>query len=253
MKWNYDFSGRVAVITGSSRGIGLEIAKAFNELGAKVVISSRKMENQQKAMEEFSNRENVLPVPAHAGKVEDLKNLIERTYEHFGRLDILVNNAATNPYFGPMVHADEKAWDKIIEVDLKGYFFASQFAIRKWMEKNEKGVIVNIASVAGIRAAPGLGIYGIAKAGVIMMTKIFAKETGPLGIRVNAIAPGLVKTKFSTALWSSEEILNQWLQNQAIQRIALPEDIVGAVLFLSSPQAEMITGETIVIDGGGLA
>ena len=253
MDLKLDFSEKVVIVTGSSRGIGLAIAKAFNQLGANVVISSRKMENLQKAMEEFPDKERVFPVPAHAGKVSDIQNLINTVYEKLGKLDILVNNAATNPYFGPMVYADEAAWNKIMEVDLKGYFFASKFAIEKWMQNNRKGVIINVASVAGIKSSPGLGIYGIAKAGVIMMTKNFARETGPLGIRVNAVAPGLVKTRFSSALWGSEEILNQWLQQQALQKLAVPEDIVGAVLFLASPLAEMITGEVLIVDGGSLA
>ncbi len=253
MEWKLDFTDKVVIVTGSSRGIGLEIAKAFNELGAKVVISSRKMENLEKAREEFKSPDRVFPIPAHAGKVEELKKLIDSTYEQLGQLDILVNNAATNPYFGPMVYADEKSWDKIMEVDLKGYFFTSKFAIERWMNEKRTGAIVNITSVAGFKAAPGLGVYGIAKAGVIMMTKVFAREAGPLGIRVNAVAPGLVKTRFSSALWSSEEILNQWLGQQSVQKLAMPEDIVGSVLFLASPLAEMITGEVILVDGGSLA
>jgi len=253
MNYQYDFSGKVIVITGSSRGIGLEVAKAFYELGGKIVITSRKEEAFKELKTVFPESDRVLFLPLHTGKLESINSFVKIVLEKWGNVDVLVNNAATNPYFGPMIYANEKAWDKIMDVNLKGYFFMSQTLSQHWMQNNLPGNVINITSIAGLKSTPGLGVYGISKAGVIQITKNFAKELGSVGIRFNAIAPGLVKTKFSQALWSSEEMKQEWLKNQAIQDVAGPEDIVGVILFLASDNSKYITGETIVIDGGGLA
>jgi NAD(P)-dependent dehydrogenase (short-subunit alcohol dehydrogenase family) len=247
---NFSLKEKVSIITGASRGIGKAIALGFVESGAKVVISSRKMENLEKVREEIESKGGeCFVVPAHSGKEEDLKNLVEKTLEKYGKIDILVNNAATNPIFGPIMDAELSAWDKIMEVNLRGYFILSKLCAKIMMEQ-KKGCIINIASFAGIKPTPFLGVYSISKAGVISLTKVMAQELAPYNIRVNAIAPGLVETKFSYALWGNEEILKMALQNIPLGRIAKPEEIAGAAIFLASDSASYITGEVLVISGG---
>lgn len=246
----FSLRDKVSIITGASRGIGRAIAVGFAEYGAKVVIASRKIENLQKVKEEIENKgAECLAIPAHAGKEEDLKNLVNKTIEKFGRIDILVNNAATNPVFGPIMDVEISAWDKIMEVNLRGYFLLSQLSAKIMMKQN-KGCIINITSFAGIKPTPLLGVYSVSKAGVISLTKVLAQELAPYNIRVNAIAPGLVETKFSYALWGNEEILKIALQNIPMGRIAKSEEITGAAIFLASDVASYITGEVLVISGG---
>ena len=243
---------RVAIITGASRGIGSAIADALVDRGARVVLSSRK----QVDLDAEAQRINALhpgaaiAVAAHAGKPEDLERLVDTTLDRLGRLDILVNNAATNPYFGHTVDAGLGAWDKTFEVNVRGVFALTQLAVHKYLGEHG-GVIVNVASVGGLRVAFGLGIYNITKAAVIHMTKQLALELGPRGIRVNAVAPGLVKTRFAEALWGNEEILKRVLESTALGRIGSPEEIGKVVAFLASDEASYMTGEVIVIDGGG--
>jgi NAD(P)-dependent dehydrogenase (short-subunit alcohol dehydrogenase family) len=183
------------------------------------------------------------------GRIDEAAALPGKVKERFGRLDILINNAATNPVFGPVMHADPAAWDKIMDVNLKGPFFLAKAAM-EIMREQGGGKIVNVASVGGIKSMPGLGVYCISKAGVIMMTKVCAAEWGAFGINVNAVAPTVFKTKLSQALWSSEEILGKVLDTQPIRRLAESRDIVGAILFLASDASSFITGQTIVLDGG---
>lgn len=247
-----DLSGRVAIVTGASRGIGSAIADALVERGAKVVLSSRKQADLDAEAERINadHADSAMAFAAHAGKPEELGRLVDATLERHGRLDILVNNAATNPYFGHTVDADLGAWDKTFEVNVRGVFALTQLAVQRYMGEHG-GAIVNVASVGGIRVAFGLGIYNITKAAVIHMTKQLALELGPRGIRVNAVAPGLVKTRFAEALWGNDEILNRVLQSTALGRIGAPPEIAKVVAFLASDDASFMTGEVVVIDGGG--
>jgi NAD(P)-dependent dehydrogenase (short-subunit alcohol dehydrogenase family) len=247
-----NLKGKCAIVTGGSRGIGKAIAEGLAEAGAKVLISSRKEDGIKKAAEELKSKGyEVYSFPAHAGKIEDIKRLVNHAVELFGRIDILVNNAGTNPHFGPVLTADEGVWDKIFEVNLKGPFFLCK-EVAPIMEKNGGGSIINVASAGGIRPGFGLGVYCISKAGLIMMTRVLASEWGYMNIRVNAVAPGVIKTKMSEILVSTEEIVQEIEKNTALHRIGEPVDVVGAVVFLASDAASYITGQTIVIDGGGV-
>ena len=249
---DFQIQGKVAIVTGASRGIGRAIAHGLSEAGAKVVLSSRKLEDLQKVAEEIRRKGgDAFPIAAHNGRIADLENLVKKTVEHYGTIDILVNNAATNPVFGPIIQVEESAWDKIMEVNVKGAFFLSRSAAQVMGEKGG-GVIVNIASSAGLRPMPFLGAYSVSKAGVVMLTKVLAVEWAGLKIRVNAVAPGIIETRFSEALWKNETILEEVQKRQPIPRVGQPEEIVGAVLFLASPASSYMTGEVMVIDGGGL-
>jgi NAD(P)-dependent dehydrogenase (short-subunit alcohol dehydrogenase family) len=247
-----DLRDRVAIVTGASRGIGSAIADALADRGAKVVVSSRK----QADLDAEAKRINAahpgaaFAFAAHAGRPEDLERLVDATLEHFGRLDILVNNAATNPHFGHTLDADLALWDKTFEVNVRGVYALTQLAVAKYMGEHG-GAIVNVASVGGIRVAFGLGIYNVTKAAVIHLTKQLALELGPSGIRVNAVAPGLVRTRFAEALWGNQEILDRVLQSTALGRIGEPPEIGRVVAFLASDDASFMTGEVVVIDGGG--
>ncbi|MEW5945340.1 MAG: glucose 1-dehydrogenase [bacterium] len=241
---------RVAVITGSTRGIGRAIAGIFSRSGAKVVISGRKADAVEAVVGELrASGAECIGVPAHVGKKEDLEKLAAETLKAFGRIDILVNNAATNPVFCPILSVDEGAWDKIIDANLKGCFLLCR-TVGKTMISQKRGVIVNVASTAGFSPAPGLGVYAVSKAGLIMLTKVLAAELAPFNIRANAVAPGLVKTKFSSALWQNEDILKRVLTHTPMGRTGEPEEIAQAVLFLASDASSFITGHTVVIDGG---
>jgi NAD(P)-dependent dehydrogenase (short-subunit alcohol dehydrogenase family) len=247
----FDLSGRVALVTGASRGIGSAIATALVEQGAHVVLSSRKQADLDEAAAGINAEfpERATAIAAHAGHQEDLERLVKSVMERFSRIDILVNNAATNPSFGPLLGADLSAWDKTFEVNLRGVFILTKLVYEASMEAHG-GAIVNIASVGGLRPSLGLGVYNVTKAGVIMLTRQLARELGGK-VRVNAIAPGLVKTRFAEALWSNEAILERVLTSNPMGRIGLPDEIAGAVAFLASDAASYINGEVIVIDGGG--
>jgi len=247
----FDLSGRIALVTGASRGIGSAIAEALAEHGAKVVLSSRKQEGLDaeaaRINERFPNAAE--GIAAHAGRQEDLERLVTTVMERHGRIDILVNNAATNPYFGSMMDMEMPAWDKTFEVNLRGVFFLTKLVYSASMERNG-GAIVNIASIGGLRPGYGLGAYNVTKAGVIMLTRQLAREIGTK-VRVNAIAPGLIKTRFAEALWGNEELLKRVVESNPMRRIGSPEEIAGAVVFLASDAASYVNGEVIVIDGGG--
>ena len=248
----FDLTDRVAIVTGGSRGIGEAIALALSEFGAKVVLSSRKIEGLNAVKEKIEAQGGTAHcIPAHMGDLESLQAVVDGTLEAFGTIDILVNNAATNPIFGPVTEAEEAAWDKIMDVNLKGIFYLTK-AVGKIMIEKKKGAIVNISTEAAVRPAPFLGIYSISKAGVDMATKVFAQEWGSLGIRVNGIAPGLVQTKFSQALWANEEIRRQALSRVPLGRIAQPTEIAGLAVFLASDAASFITGQTVLVDGGSM-
>jgi len=247
----FDLSGRVALVTGASRGIGSAIATALVEQGAHVVLSSRKQADldEEAARINAQYPERATAIAAHAGRPEDLDRLVKSVMERFSHIDILVNNAATNPSFGPVLGAELSAWDKTFEVNLRGVFVLTKLVYEAWMQEHG-GVVVNIASVGGLRPGLGLGIYNVTKAGVIMLTRQLARELGGK-VRVNAIAPGLVKTRFAEALWGNEDILERVIASNPMGRIGLPDEIAGAVVFLASNAASYVNGEVIVIDGGG--
>jgi len=247
----FSLDGRVALVTGASRGIGSAIALALVEQGAHVVLSSRKQADLDVEAERINARfpERAVAIAAHAGKPEDLQRLVDAAMARFARIDILVNNAGTNPYFGAVLSAELSAWDKTFEVNLRGVFILTKLVYEASMEK-KGGAIVNVASVGGLRPGLGLGVYNVTKAGVIMLTRQLARELGGT-VRVNAVAPGLVKTRFAEALWGNEAILERVLSSNPMGRIGRPDEIAGAVAFLASDAASYINGEVLVIDGGG--
>ncbi len=249
----FSLHGKTALVTGASRGIGEVIAKTLAAHGAKVILTSRKLEGLRRVEGEIVQAGGKAEsIACHAGDMEQIKALFLEITGRYPRLDILVNNAGTNPFFGDVLSADEKAWDKTCDVNLKGYFFISQHAA-KWMQKSGGGSIVNVASVNGIRPAPFQGIYSITKAGIIAMTKSFAKELAPYHIRVNALLPGLTDTKFSAALTQNPDILKMVLPTIPLGRMARPEEMAGAVLYLVSDVASYTTGICLTVDGGMLA
>lgn len=242
--------GKVAVITGACRGIGKETAMIFADAGADLAVSCRKQSHIEEAAEEIKKKGNkVLPVAAHSRKAEELQKFFETVKKEFGRIDILVNNAATSPGMGEVIDMDERMYDQIMNTNLKAYTVMSQLAARLMIDQGG-GNIINISSIGGIRPDKGLGLYGVSKAGVIMLTKVMASELGKHNIRVNSIAPGVTRTKFSEPIWSSEAFQKEKVAHSPLRRIAQPEDIARAALFLASEASSFITGQTIVIDGG---
>lgn len=245
----FSCEGKVALITGGSRGIGRASALALAEAGADVVVSSRKIADLEQVAEEIRSKGvKGLAVAAHNAKSEDSKMLIDRVVKDFGRIDILLNNAGTNPYFGPIMDQDETTFDITMNVNLKGIFILSQLAARV-MKTRGGGCIINTASIGGLRAGE-LGVYCVSKAAVIMLTQVMAKEWGQYNIRVNALAPGIIKTRLSEALWKDPKVNEKALGQIPVMRLGEPDEIAGAVVFLSSSAGSYITGETIVIDGG---
>jgi NAD(P)-dependent dehydrogenase (short-subunit alcohol dehydrogenase family) len=241
---------KVIVVTGGSRGIGEAIALACLEAGAKVVIASRKQADLDATAGRLASAGAVHAVACHTGKEADVAALYEQAVAKFGRVDGLVNNAATNPHFGPMIDAGESAIDKTFEVNVKGYFFAARALIKHARERGGGGAIVNIASIMGLRAAPMQGVYGMTKAAVISMTQTLAFEQGGSGIRINAIAPGLVETKFASALIANPQIRGHIVNKTPLGRHAQPAEIAGGAVYLLSDAASFVTGTTLVIDGG---
>ena len=239
------------MVTGASRGIGSAIAEALAEQGAQVVLSSRKQADLDKEAATINQRypEHATAIAAHAGKPEELEQLVKEVMKRFSRIDILINNAATNPYFGPIIGAELSAWDKTFEVNLRGMFILTKLVYEASME-SRGGSIVNVASVGGLRPGVGLGVYNVTKAGVIMLTRQLAKELAGK-VRVNAVAPGIIKTRFAEALWGSEAIMERVMATNPMGRIGTPDEVAGAVVFLASDAASYINGEVVVIDGGG--
>jgi len=245
----FRLDGKVAIVTGASKGIGEAIARALGQAGAKVVVSSRK----QEAVDEVAHalqQEGIdtLAVEAHNGKLEDIQKLLDTTIAKYGRLDIVINNAATNPAFGTTAQTEIAAFDKIFEVNLKGAFELSRKAYPEL--RKHKGSIVNISSIAGIRPDERMGIYSVSKAALISLTQALAKEWASTGVRVNAICPGFVKTKLSEALWSNEEMNKYLIGTIPMRRMAEPEEMAGLALFLASEASSYCTGGVYVADGG---
>ncbi len=243
-------SGKVALVTGGSRGIGRAISLALAEAGADIILASRKIADLEVVAGEITQLgRRALPVAANVRHLPEIEGLVEQAAGKFGRIDILVNNAGTNPVFGSVLNIDEKVWDVILGLNLKGYFFLSQ-KVAGLMRQQGGGVIINVSSDAGVEPAVGLGVYSISKAGVIMLTRVLAQELGQYDIRVNAIAPGIVRTKFSEALWANPLISAEAADNTALKHIAEPEEIATAALYLASEASSHMTGETLVLDGG---
>ncbi|HEU5084355.1 MAG TPA: SDR family oxidoreductase [Acidimicrobiales bacterium] len=238
--------GQVALVTGASKGIGKAIATVLAESGAKVVLSSRKQDALEAAAAEIDGETSVFA--AHAGDPEQAAACVAHAMDTFGRVDVLVNNAATNPYFGRAIDIDLGRYDKTWEVNLRGPLVWSQEVWKAWMQDNG-GAIVNIASIGGMSVEPGIGIYNTTKAALIHLTKVLAEDLSP-GVRVNAIAPGLVKTDMAKALWERGE--EQIAQRMPLHRLGEPEDIAHAALFLASELSSWMTGHTLVVDGGAL-
>jgi NAD(P)-dependent dehydrogenase (short-subunit alcohol dehydrogenase family) len=245
----FDLTGKVAVVTGASRGIGAAIAQAFAAAGARVVLASRKLDGLEAVASRIrESGGEALAVACHTGRAADVEALAARADEAFGGIDVLVNNAATSPHFGPLLSADESQWDKTFEVNVKGYVHTIR-ACEPRMRKRGGGSVVNVASVAGLIPHSGLGVYGVSKAAVLMLTKTLAIELAP-DVRVNAIAPGLIETRFSEALRSTPELRDRALRAIPQRRIGQPDDLTGAVLYLASDASRFTTGATLVIDGG---
>jgi NAD(P)-dependent dehydrogenase (short-subunit alcohol dehydrogenase family) len=250
---NFDLTNRIAIISGASRGNGEAIARGFVEQGATVVITARKQENLEKVAASINKSGGkAVPIVCHGGKSIEMKALFTRVEQELGGLDILVNNVATNPYYGPAVEAPESTIDKTFEVNLKGFYLMIQLAARL-MKKRGGGSIINISSIAGIRPLAGEVTYSMTKAGIINMTKGFAKELGPDNIRVNAIAPGLVETSFSKALVDTEEKRAAIINRYPLRRIGTPNDVAAGAIFLASDASSYVTGSVLVIDGGSSA
>jgi NAD(P)-dependent dehydrogenase (short-subunit alcohol dehydrogenase family) len=246
----FSLEGKVAVIIGASRGIGRAIALRFAQAGAKVVVSSRKLEGVQAVADEIKAAGGeALALQAHVGRSDDVTALVTRAVETFGRLDVAVNNAGTNPHFGPLLAADEGQVDKTLDINLKGVLRGCQ-AVAPQMEKQGGGKIINMASVGGFRPGPGSGLYGISKAGVIMLTEVLAVELGPANIQVNAIAPGVIKTRFSRALWQTPEVAEPALHTLPAGRFGEPEEVASLALYLASPASDFVTGAVFIMDGG---
>ncbi|KQC11315.1 MAG: short-chain dehydrogenase [Smithella sp. SDB] len=246
---NLSFENKVVLITGASRGIGRAIAIGMAKAGADVVIASRKISDLEKVAEEINKTGGkCLPFTAHIGKMEEINTLVQNVLKEFGKIDVLINNAATNPTMASAIDVDDRAWDSIMNLNLKGLFFLSQ-AVARIMKKKGGGKIINVASIAGI-TPDILPVYSISKAAVIMATKVMAQQWAVYNIRVNAIAPGLTKTRFSEALWKNQDILNVAMSRTPLGRPAEPEEMVGAVIYLASDESSYVTGQVLAIDGG---
>jgi NAD(P)-dependent dehydrogenase (short-subunit alcohol dehydrogenase family) len=248
----FDLSGKVALITGASRGIGEAIALAYAQAGAKVVLTSRKQADLEGVAQRIrESGGDALALAAHTGDAAAIANVVEQAVSTYGGIDVIVNNAATNPHFGPILTAEDSHWDKILDVNVKGYFRVVKACIES-MKVRGGGKIINMASVAGLEPQPMMGIYSVSKAAVLMLTKVLAAELAQFNIQVNAIAPGFVKTKFSAALWQNSQINEAVLNTIPQKRMAEPEEIAGLAVYLASPASSFVTGSTFTIDGGQL-
>ncbi len=252
-KIEFNLDGKVALITGASRGIGEAIAVTLSDYGARCILVSRKVDALKGVAEKIVSRGGRAEVMAcHVGDLKQIEGLMAGIRERYGKLHILINNAATNPYFGEMIGADEGIWDKTFEVNLKGPFFLIKLAVPLMTEAGG-GAIVNVSSVNGVKPAPYQGIYSVTKAGLISMTQAYAKELAARNIRVNALLPGLVDTHFSKAIMENEAIRDYALKMIPMNRNAEPREIAGVVLYLVSDAASFTTGASFVVDGGALA
>ncbi|UVE19495.1 SDR family oxidoreductase [Pseudomonas sp. LS44] len=249
----FDLDGKVAFVSGASRGIGEAIAKLLAQQGAHVIVSSRKIDGCQAVADAIiAEGGKATAIACHIGEMEQIQSVFAQIREQFGRLDILVNNAATNPQFCNVLDTDLSAFQKTVDVNIRGYYFMS-IEGGKLMKQNGGGSIINVASINGVSPGEFQGIYSVTKAAVISMTKVFAKECAQFGIRCNALLPGLTDTKFASALTKNDAILNVALQRIPLKRVADPSEMAGTVLYLASDASTYTTGVALNVDGGFLA
>ena len=245
-----DLNNKTAIVSGGSKGIGKAIAMKLAQAGANVVICSRKKENLDSAVNEAeSNGLTLIPIECNTSNKESIQSVVDYTLEKFNGVDILVNNAAANPYYGPILNSEDSHWDKIFDVNVKGYFNFAK-ACSKTMIANNSGKIINVASIAAKTPLEGLGVYNISKAAVVMLTKVLAKELGEHNINVNTLAPGLIKTDFSKALWENEDTHNKIVKSIPQGKMGSPDDISGMALYLASEASDFVTGSIFTVDGG---
>lgn len=245
-----DLTDRVALITGASRGIGRAIAEAFANAGAKVVLTSRTQETLDEVAADIeADGGTALPVAAHVGEMDAIQDLLATVNESFGGVDVLINNAATNPHFGPVLTAEESQWDKTFDVNVKGYWRMVK-ACASSMKERGGGKVINVASVAGQQPMAGMGVYSVSKAGVLMLTEVLGAELAGAGIQVNAIVPGFIKTKFSKAIWDNEQLSESVLKATPQHRMADPSELTGLAMYLGSSESDFVTGTAFRIDGG---
>lgn len=250
MHEKFSLAGKHAIVTGGTRGIGLAVAKGFAEAGAKVTICGRKDEGVQEALTTLGALgESVHGVAAHVGKDDGVVQLVESAESAFGPVQILVNNAGTNPYYGPIMESEDWAWDKTMGVNLRASYVLSKTLGQKMIEAGG-GSIVNVSSIAGLQALPNQGIYSVTKAALIMLTKVMAREMGQYKVRVNCICPGLIQTRLSQAMWENERALKATLKQKALGRMGDPDELVGAAIYLASEASSFTTGSVLQIDGG---
>ena len=250
MSSNFNLQNKTVLVTGASRGIGFEIANQLSMAGANLIIGSRKKEGIQEAkIKLLKNGNKVFATTVHTGDSVSIAKMVEQGTHYFDGIDIIVNNAATNPHYGPMLTSEDSHWDKTIDVNVKGYFKVIKSCVESLKNKGS-GKIINIASIAGKNPLPGMGIYCISKSAVIMLTKVLAKELARYNIQVNAIAPGLVKTSFSSVLWKDEETYKKIKKTIPAGRMAEPSEISGLALYLASSESDYTTGEIFTVDGG---
>jgi NAD(P)-dependent dehydrogenase (short-subunit alcohol dehydrogenase family) len=249
----FSLEGKVALVTGGSRGIGRATALGFAQVGADVVVASRKLPDLEEVAGEIKRLgRRSMAVAVHVGRIDQIQLLVDKVIEEFGRIDILVNNAGTSPVMSPSLELEERAWDAIMNLNLKGLFFLSQ-AVARVMKAKGGGAIINVASIDGFIPELNIGAYSISKAGVIMATKVMAREWTQYNIRVNALAPGMVHTKLLDSHWEvAPEDLPEALKKVPMGRIAEPEEMVGAMIYLASDAASYVTGQTFTVDGGYL-
>ena len=246
----FELEGKVALITGASKGIGEAMARGLAEFGAKVVVSSRKADAVEAVAESFrADGLEASGIAANMGRIEDIEALVDKVVGVYGGLDILINNAATNPVYGPIQQTDERAFDKIIDVNLKGPFALCNKAYPIFKDRGG-GAIIHISSIGGLTPEQGIGMYSVSKAALINLTKAMAQDWGPDNIRVNAICPGLIKTKFSEALWSDEANLKRFLHSIPLGRLGRADDIAGLAVYLASDASAYCTGGVYMADGG---
>ena len=246
----FSLHNKVAIITGGSRGIGLSIAHFYAAAGANVVINSRNQERLDEAIAKLKEKGyQATGIVGNVGYAEDRKNLIKLTLEKYGQIDILVNNAATNPVYGPIADTDLGAFDKIFDVNLKAPYDLSIMCL-PYLKQSSSASIINVGSISALTPEEGLGLYSISKSALVALTKVFAKEWGTFNIRVNAICPGLIKTKFSKAIWSNEEVRNEFLKKLPLERMGDEDEIGATALFLASEASSYATGSVFTIDGG---